>query len=69
MAKIIIHPPGTTREEIEKIRLLRNLERTPNERMKLMFELNLLAMKIKGGPLKKPQGKGIILYRRKDNEV
>ena len=64
MAKIILHPPGTTREEIEEQRLIRNLERTPNERMKLMFALNLMVLRLKGRPLKERQGKGIILYRR-----
>jgi len=65
MAKIIIHPPGTTREEIEEQRLLRNLERTPNERITLMFEMISFAMMVKGGPLKKPQGKGLVLSSKR----
>ena len=69
MGKIILHPPGTTREDIEEMRLMRNLEKTPNERISFMFELNALAMKIKGGPLKEPQGKGIILRRKKTSEI
>jgi|GEM_PF-3731549 len=64
MAKIILHPPGTTREEIEELRLIRNLERTPNERMKLMFAINAMCLMLKKGPLKMPQGKGIILKKR-----
>ena len=65
MAKIIIHPPGTTREQIEELRLLRNLERTPNERMTLMFEMISFAMMVKGGPLKMPQGKGLVLRSKR----
>ena len=66
MAKIIIHPPGTTREDIEDMRLQRNLERSPEERMRLMFRLNALAMMMKKGPLKMPEGKGIILRKKKN---
>ncbi len=64
MGKIILHPPGTTREDIEEMRLMRNLEKTPNERIRLMFTLNIMAIMVKGGPLKLPQGKGIILKRK-----
>jgi hypothetical protein len=63
MAKLIIHPPGTTREQIEEERLLRNLERSPEERMKLMFKLNAIALMLKKGPIKLPQGKGVILKK------
>jgi len=67
MAQIIIHPPGTTKEDVERLRLLRNLERTPEDRMKLMFRLISLAMKIKGGPLKLPQGKGVVLRSNRNH--
>jgi hypothetical protein len=60
MAKIILHPSGTTKAELEQLRLLRNLERTPEERMKIMFSLNAMALMLKKGPLKLPEGKGII---------
>lgn len=61
MAKLILHERPLTREEIEERRLLENLKRTPEERIKRMFMLMELAMKFKNGPLKEPQGKGIVL--------
>ncbi len=65
MGKIILHPPGTTKEDIEEMRLMRNLEKTPNERISFMFEMIAFAMKVKGGPLKEPQGKGFILKSKR----
>lgn len=60
MGKIIIHSHPVSGLEIEKMRILRNLERTPEERMKLMFGLNALALTMKNAPLKMPQGKGVV---------
>jgi hypothetical protein len=68
MAKIIIHGPGFTLEEIERERLLRNLERTPEERIHLMFEMISFAMKVRKGPLKLPEGKGIVLRSKRFHE-
>ena len=65
MAKLILHPPGTTREDIEHQRMLRNLERTPEERMVMAFRLMALALAFKNGPIKLPQGKGVVLKRKK----
>jgi hypothetical protein len=67
MAKIILHPPGTTKAELEQLRLLRNLERAPEERMKIMFKVISLAMMAKGGPLKEPQGKGVVLRSKRNH--
>jgi hypothetical protein len=64
MPKIILHPPGTTREEIEQRRIQENLKRTPAERMSFAFRLMALAMMLKKGPLKQPQGKGVVLKRK-----
>jgi len=64
MAKLILHPIGTTLEEIARQRLLRSLERSPNERMHLAFRLMELSLAFKNGPIKLPQGKGIILKKK-----
>jgi hypothetical protein len=61
MAKLILHEKSLTREGIEERRLIESLQRTPEERIKRMFALMELAVKFKKGPLKEPQGNGIVL--------
>jgi hypothetical protein len=68
MAKIIIHGPGTTLEDIERERLLRNLERTPEERMELMFRMNAIALSLKKDRPKIAEGKGKIIIKGIHNE-
>ncbi|MFI5148512.1 MAG: hypothetical protein ACHQRM_02190 [Bacteroidia bacterium] len=63
MPKLIIHNPPLSREEIADRRLEENLKRTPRERIALMFELNKLSAKLKKGPLKEPQGLGVVVKR------
>lgn len=63
MPKLLIHNPPLSREEIADRRLEENLQRTPEERMQLMFELIRLSARLKKGPLKEPQGLGVILKR------
>jgi hypothetical protein len=64
MPKIIIYTPGTTREDIKRRRMEENMKRTPAERMSFAFRLMALAMMFKKGPLKEPQGKGVVLKRK-----
>jgi hypothetical protein len=64
MGKVILHSPDLTPEEIENIRLDRILAMTPKERMQRMFDLMELALAMKKGPLKEPQGKGVILRKK-----
>ncbi len=65
MARLIIHNPPLTREEIEDRRLLETLALTPQERIHRMFELMQLSLMLKKGPLKTPQGLGVVLKRIK----
>ncbi len=64
MATLKFYPPGTTREQIDAERLDRILSMTPNERMHLAFELMALSLAFKKGPIKEPQGKGIVLRKK-----
>ena len=64
MATIKFYPPGTTLEQIQAERRKRTLTMTPNERMHLAFELMALSLAFKNGPIKKPQGKGIVLRKK-----
>ncbi|MBL4652202.1 MAG: hypothetical protein JKY53_04955 [Flavobacteriales bacterium] len=63
---MIIHKKARTADEILLERCRENLKLTPKQRMEKMFELSKFAIKMKGGPLKKPQGKGIVLSSDKD---
>jgi len=54
------------RQEVEDRRLQENLLLTPGQRLEKMFRLMALAIKFKKGPLKLPQGKGIVLKRIKE---
>jgi hypothetical protein len=63
MSKLILHQKPLTPDEIRERRLLENLALTPQERIHNMFELMQLSIMLKGGPLKKPQGLGIVLKR------
>jgi hypothetical protein len=64
MTKLIIHPEGTTHESIAERRLQENLLLSPEQRMKRAFELMALSALFKDGPIKKPQGLGIVLKRK-----
>lgn len=65
MAKIILNSPRISREEIEERRFLENLALSPEQRMKKMFDLMALSALFKKGALKAPQGRGIVLTRKK----
>lgn len=64
MAKIILHPEGESLEAIAERRLLENAMRTPEERFDKIFEMMELAALFKKGPIKEPQGLGIVLKRK-----
>jgi len=64
MAKIILHTENETQESIAERRLMENLSLSPQERMKKAFQLMALAALFKKGPIKKPQGLGIVLKRK-----
>jgi hypothetical protein len=60
MATLHLH----TKEDVENVndrRLSEMLLLTPNERMKKAFQLMRLALLFKNEPIKKVQGKGIVL--------
>ncbi len=65
MAKLIVHQVPLTREEIEERRLDENLALSPQERIQKMFKLMQLSLMLKKGPLKTPQGLGVVLKRIK----
>ena len=64
MAILKLYPPETPREQIEAERLPRTLALSPNERMHIAFELMALSLAFKKGPIKEPQGKGIVLRKK-----
>jgi hypothetical protein len=51
-------------EAIERRRLEENLKLTPLERFEKAFYLIHLSMLFKRGPLKEPEGKGVVLRRK-----
>ena len=60
MAKLILH----TKADLNKVnerRLLEDFSLTPKERINKAFELMKLSLLFKKNPIKKPQGKGIVL--------
>ena len=63
MPKLIIHKEQSTFEEIEERRFLEDQKLTSKERLTKMFNLMALSFMFKNGPLKKPQGLGIILKK------
>jgi hypothetical protein len=65
MPKLILHSTPQSREEIEERRLLENLALTPEQRIEKMYRLMELSLMFKKGPIKEPQGKGIVLRKRK----
>jgi hypothetical protein len=65
MPKLILHKDPLTNEQIRERRLLENLALTPQERLHNLFELMQLSLMLKGAPLKKPQGLGVVLKRTK----
>lgn len=64
MAKIILHKEGQDPEAIVARRMQENLLLTPVERFKKTFQLMALAAAFKQGPIKTPQGLGIVLKRK-----
>jgi hypothetical protein len=64
MAKLILHNGTETPASIEERRLKENLLLTPEERIKKAFQLMALSLLFKNGPIKKPQGLGIVLKRK-----
>lgn len=62
--KLIIHDPPLSPEEIEERRMAEDFAMTPLQRWNKMFTLMELALLFKKGPLKKPQGKGIVLKKK-----
>jgi hypothetical protein len=64
MAKLILHNKANV-EAIKERRLMENLSLTPEQRMKKAFQLMAMSAKFKNGVLKEPQGKGIVLKRKK----
>jgi hypothetical protein len=64
MAKLILHNTANL-EAIKERRLMENLALTPEQRMKKAFQLMAMSAKFKNGVLKEPQGKGIVLRRKK----
>ncbi|MFN5460502.1 MAG: hypothetical protein ACK5AY_11390 [Bacteroidota bacterium] len=64
MAKLILHNTANL-EAIKERRLIENLALTPEQRMKKAFQLMAMSAKFKNGVLKEPQGKGIVLRRKK----
>jgi hypothetical protein len=65
MVKLILHKEPLTNDQIQERRLLENLKLTPQERFHNLFELMQLSLMLKGAPLKKPQGLGVVLTREK----
>ncbi len=61
MAELILHNRAQSQEQMHEKRILENLALTPMQRWKKMFALMQLSASLKNGPLKMPQGKGIIL--------
>jgi hypothetical protein len=60
MAKLILHTDADL-EKINERRLFEMLALTPGDRMNRAFQLMKLSLLFKKGPIKKPQGKGIVL--------
>ena len=64
MRKLILHTENETRDSIEERRLLENASRPPIERWQKAFQLMSLALLFKKGPIKSPEGLGIVLKRK-----
>lgn len=64
MAKIILHKEGENPESIADRRMQENLLLSPVERFKKTFQLMALAAAFKQGPIKAPQGLGVVLKRK-----
>jgi hypothetical protein len=64
MAKIILHKEGQHPDAIAERRLQENFLLSPLERFKKTFQLMSLAAAFKQGPIKHPQGLGIVLKRK-----
>lgn len=66
MAKLTIHDPAKTREELELERKLAYARLPGEEKWRQLMELIALSIKLNGGkPLKEPQGKGIVIRKPK----
>ncbi len=68
MAELILHSVPQSEDKVHEKRMLENLALTPMERFKKMFALIQLSVSLKKGPLKMPQGKGIVLKSKRWQE-
>ena len=69
VAKLIFHNEASSRETVAERRLYENLLLSPAERFKKAFALMALAALFKKGPIKSPQGLGIILKKSASEPV
>lgn len=66
MGKLIIHDATKSREEIIAERHARFNAKSPQEKIEQLFSLITIAEGLNNNmPLKKPQGKGIIISKKK----
>jgi hypothetical protein len=65
MAQLIFHTGEDAHERVENERFLKNAAKTREERMKYAFQLMELSQLFKKGPIKSPEGKGIVLRKSK----
>lgn len=66
MAKLIIHDPTKTREELELERKLAYARLPGEEKWRQLMEMIQLSIKLNGGkPLKELQGKGLVIRKPK----
>jgi hypothetical protein len=65
MAELILHADILSDEQTREKRLHENLALTPMQRWEKMFAMIQLAASLKKGPLKQPQGKGIVLKSKR----
>ena len=65
MAVLILHNAAPSDEHIREKRMHENLALTPMQRWEKMFAMIQLAASLKKGPIKQPQGKGIVLKSKK----
>jgi hypothetical protein len=64
MGRLIIHSSALSPEKIQEERALRFLNLPPQEKLFELLALIHLSIAMNGGqPIKKPQGKGIIIQR------
>jgi hypothetical protein len=65
MAKLILHDPSLSSEQLLWERQQRFLQLSPQEKWAELMALIRVSIMMNGGhPLKQPQGKGIVIQRR-----